>query len=329
MKAIFSLLLAAIFATAVPWALMIRMPGQSFVGEPLPLSRDEINLRDELARDVGVLAGEIGERNTQHQGELVRAAEFIERSFTQAGLRAQRQTYQIGEEACENIETEILGTGSEVVVIGAHYDSVIGSPGANDNGSGVAALLALARRFAGKQGARTLRFVAFANEEYGRSQLEHMGSWVYSKRSRDRGEHVSAMISLETIGYASKLAGSQAYPLPGLGAIYPNTGNFIAFVGNVSSRLLVRRALGSFRRVATVPSEGAALPGYVAGIGWSDHWSFWEHGYPAIMITDTAPFRYSYYHAHTDTAEKLDYDFMSRVVSGIENVIADLAGVKR
>ncbi|MFL6529419.1 MAG: M28 family peptidase, partial [Chthoniobacterales bacterium] len=132
----------------------------------------------------------------------------------------------------------------------------------------------------------------------------------------------------ETIGYFSNAKNSQAYPLPGLGAIYPTTGNFIAFVGNVSSRALVRRALGSFRQRATLPSEGAALPSRVPGVGWSDHWAFWEQGYSAMMITDTAPFRYPQYHARTDTPDKLDYDSMTRLVSALQPVIAELAGEK-
>ncbi len=329
MKAISLLLLAVTVAAAVQSWLMFRMPGESFAGEPPPLLPEEIFLRDELARDVQVLAGEIGERNMQRYGELVRAAGFIERSFTDTGLRTQRQRYDVRGQTCENLVAEIPGTDADVVVIGAHYDSVTGSPGANDNGSGVAALLALARSFAGKHTAHTLRFVAFANEEPGHFQTEEMGSWVYAKRCRERGDRISAMVSLETIGYFSNAFGSQTYPVPGLGAIYPTTGNFIAFVGNVSSRRLVRQALGSFRAAATLPSEGAALPGNVPGVGWSDHWSFWQQGYPGIMITDTAPFRYPHYHARTDTAEKLNYVSMSRIVTGMKNVIADLAGVKR
>ena len=133
------------------------------------------------------------------------------------------------------------------------------------------------------------------------------------------------MISLETIGYFSNAADSQNYPLPVLGTVYPTTGNFIAFVGNVSSRSWIRQALGIFRRHANIPSEGAALPGNVPGIGWSDHWAFWQHGYSAFMVTDTAPFRYPHYHLRSDPPDKLDYDAMTRVVSGLEKTITELA----
>ena len=137
------------------------------------------------------------------------------------------------------------------------------------------------------------------------------------------------MISLETVGCFFTQPNSQRYPVPLLGAIYPTTGNFIAFVGNIASRKLVRQAIGSFRRHAQFPSEGAALPPSIPGVGWSDHWSFWQHGYNAIMVTDTAPFRYPHYHTPSDTPEKLDYDSMARVVAGMENVIRDLLDARR
>ena len=156
-------------------------------------------------------------------------------------------------------------------------------------------------------------------------RVSEMGSFVYAGRCRERGDQISAMISLETIGYFSNRPGSQRYPAPGLGLLYPRTGNFIAFVGNVSSRSLLRAALGEFRRQAQIPSEGAALPEKIPGVGWSDQWSFWQHGYPGIMVTDTAPFRYPHYHMASDTPDKLDYDSMTRVVAGMEKVIQHLA----
>jgi Zn-dependent M28 family amino/carboxypeptidase len=302
----------------------MRMPGRN-ISTAAPLSADEIALRAELAADVQKLAGEIGERNMRRYPQLNAAADFIEASFLQAGLRPRRDTYELNGQACHNIEAEIPGARPQIVVIGAHYDSVFGSPGANDNGSGVAALLALARRFAGKPAGQTLRFVAFANEEPFYFQSEQMGSFVYASRCKARGDQISAMISLETIGYFSDAPGSQTYPAPGLSAFYPSTGNFIGFVGNVRSRALVRRAIGLFRQQRKLPSEGAALPSFIPGVGWSDQWAFWQHGYPGIMITDTAPFRYPHYHAATDTPDKLDYDRFALVVSGMEKVIAELA----
>lgn len=306
------------------WWLGMRMPGRN-ISKAAPLSDAEIALRAELEADVRTLAGEIGERNLQHYAQLNRAADFIEHSFSRAGFKPRRDSYELQGRACHNIEVEIPGAHPQIVVIGAHYDSVFGSPGANDNASGVAAMLALARRFAGKPTAQTLRFVAFVNEEPPYFQTEQMGSFVYARRCKARGDQISAMISLETIGYFSDRPGSQSYPSPGLGLFYPTTGNYIGFVGNFGSRALVRRAIGLFREQRKVPSEGAALPSFIPGVAWSDQWSFWQCGYPAIMVTDTAPFRYPYYHMASDTPDRLDYDRFALVVSALEKTITELA----
>jgi Zn-dependent M28 family amino/carboxypeptidase len=269
-----------------------------------------------------------------HYAQLNAAAGFIEESFSQAGLHPRRDSYDMRGQACHNIEAEIPGslqraTASRashlpIVVIGAHYDSVFGSPGANDNGTGVAATLALARRFATANPQHTLRFVAFVNEEPPYFLSGEMGSLVYARRCKERGDRIVAMISLETIGYFSDAPHSQTYPSPGLGVFYPKVGNFIGFVSNVQSRALLRRVIALFRKHAKIPSEGATLPAFIPGVSWSDQWSFWQHGYPAIMITDTAPFRYPYYHSSNDTPDKLDYDRFTLVVSGMEKVIEEL-----
>lgn len=310
------------------WWFMIRMPGHS-TSAPAALSPEEKTLRAELVADVQKIAGDLGERNVPHYPALNAAADFIEQSLAGAGLQPRRDSYDVQGKACHNIEVEIRGACPEILLVGAHYDSVFGSPGANDNGSGVAALLALARRFAGQPTGRTLRFVAFVNEEPPYFQTPQMGSLVYAQRCRARRDPIEAMISLETIGYFSDAPKSQVYPAPGLGAFYPTTGNFIGFVGNVPSRALVRRAMKIFRAEAKLPSEGAALPAVIPGIGWSDQWAFWQNGYPGIMVTDTAPFRYPHYHAATDTPDKLDYDRFALVVSGMQKVIADLARLSR
>ena len=317
-------LFTVIGAVSVLWWTMIKTPGKN-ISTAAPLSAAEIALRAELAADVQTLAGDIGERNMPRYPQLNAAADFIEGSFSRAGLQPRRDTYELQGRACHNIEAEIRGLRPQIVVIGAHYDSVFGSPGANDNGSGVAAMLALARRFTGKSPGQTLRFVAFVNEEPLYFQTEQMGSFVYASRCKARGDQISAMISLETIGYFSDAPHSQTYPSLGLGAFYPSTGNFIGFVGNVRSRALLRRAISLFRQQGKLPSEGAALPSFIPGVGWSDQWAFWQHGYPGIMITDTAPFRYPHYHAATDTPDKLDYDRFALVVSGVERMIEELA----
>lgn len=318
------IIIAVVAVLAILWWVAIRMPGKNPSGNS-SLSAGDMALRDELKAHVQHLAADIGERNLSHYPQLNAAAEFIEKSFQQAGLQPRRDTYEVNGLACHNIEVEIHGASPEIVLVGAHYDSVFGSPGANDNGTGVAALLALARSFAGKQSDYTLRFVAFVNEEPPYFQTPQMGSFVYAGRCKARGDRIAAMISLETIGYFSDAPRSQTYPVAALGAFYPKVGNFIGIVGNVQSRKLVRRALAEFRKDGKIPAEGAALPAFIAGVGWSDQWSFWQHGYPGIMITDTAPFRYPWYHEATDMPDKLDYDRFALVVSSTEKVVRSLA----
>ena len=305
------------------WWFGVKMPKKN-ISSAAPLSSAEIKLRDELIADVRILGGEIGERNMARYSQLNAAADFIENSFSRAGLHPRRDTYDLHGRACHNIEAEIRGARSEILIIGAHYDSVFGSPGANDNGSGVAAMLALSRRFARTSSQHTLRFVAFVNEEPPYFLSEQMGSFVYAGRCKARGDQISAMISLETIGYFSDAPHSQTYPAPGLGVFYPTVGNFIGFVANVHSRALLRRSIAFFRKHAGVPSEGAALPAFIPGVSWSDQWAFWQHGYPGIMVTDTAPFRYPHYHSATDTPDKLDYNRFALVVSGMQKVIEGL-----
>ena len=325
--------IAVVAILVLLWWFGMRMPGKN-VSKVGPLSPDEVVLREELRANVQKLAGEIGERNMWHYPQLNAAADFIEDSFSRARLRTRRDSYEMGGQPCHNIEAEIPGNRPEVIVIGGHYDSVFGSPGANDNGTGAAAVLALARRFAIRETEqhppqrtpnKTLRFVTFVNEEPPYFLSGEMGSLVYARRCKEHGDKISAMISLETIGYFSDAPHSQTYPSPGLGVFYPKVGNFIGFVSNVKSRALLRRVVTLFRKHAKIPSEGASLPAFIPGVSWSDQWSFWQHGYPAIMVTDTAPFRYPYYHASSDTPDKLDYDRFTLVVSGMEKVIEELA----
>ena len=309
----------------VGWLLMIRMPGRSFASAAPTLTPAEEGLRGELSTHVQVLGGEIGERNLARYPQLQKAERYIEGQFSGAGYQVRPDRYEVQGKNCANLEAELPGRSPEIVLIGAHYDSVYGAPGANDNASGVAALLALARRFAGTSNALTLRWVAFVNEEPPYFQTPRMGSAVYAAGCRARGERIKAMISLETVGYFSNEKGSQRYPALGLGLLYPRQGNFIGFVGNIASRALLREVIGQFRDHARIPSEGGALPAFVPGVGWSDQWAFWQQSYPGIMVTDTAPFRYPHYHQASDTPDKLDYESMTRVVLGLEPAIRRLA----
>jgi Zn-dependent M28 family amino/carboxypeptidase len=188
-----------------------------------------------------------------------------------------------------NIEVERRGSRrpERVLVIGAHYDSVADSPGANDNASGVAVILELARLNATLAPPVTVRFVAFVNEEPPYFMTAEMGSWRYAADAAARGDNIVAMISLETIGYYSDEAGSQRYPFP-FGLVFPNRGNFLAMVSNVRSVGALRRAAKAFRSATCLPLIASPAPSAIPGVAWSDHWSFWKHGYRALMLTDTA-----------------------------------------
>ena len=319
-------------AVGIAGCTMIWMPGSTWSKRLPPLTPDEQALADQLRRNVTRLATDIGARNTQFPEKLHEAAEYISAEFTLAGYEPERQEYRVTASTpgliCANIVAEQRGRTSpdEIVVVGAHYDSapLDGCNAANDNASGVAATLALARRLAGRNLVRTLRFVAFANEEPPHFQTPDMGSLVYARQCAARHEKIVAMISLETLGYYRDTPGSQDYPFP-MNWFYPNTGNFVAFIGNVGSRRLVRRGIAAFRRDTAFPSEGAALPERLPGVGWSDHWAFWRAGFPAIMVTDTALFRYPHYHTSLDNTGDLDYERLARVVAGLDRVISNLA----
>ncbi|HEX8911101.1 MAG TPA: M20/M25/M40 family metallo-hydrolase [Humisphaera sp.] len=316
-------------ADVIPGGPPPPMPGTSFAG-PLPPAGDaERGLADRLKGHVAALAGTIGERNVWKPEKLEAAAEYVERELRAMKYDVARQAYEAEGKPVRNLEAELPGAdpklAGEVVVVGAHYDSVRGSPGANDNASGCAAALELARVFksADPKPARTVRFVFFVNEEPPFFHSPLMGSVVYAKRCKERNEKVVAMLSLETVGFYSDAKGSQKYPPP-FSRFFPDTGNFVAFVGDTSAKDLVTRCVGTFRASARFPCEGTAIPDQVQGIGWSDHWSFTRQGYPALMVTDTAPFRYKPYHTADDTPDKVDHDRVARVVGGLEKVVAEL-----
>lgn len=320
-----ALALLAMLRPTPAWPL--GMPGTSYDATPPPLSAAEQELRGRLRAHVETLATRIGERNWPHYDGLERSRQYIARQLREAGYEPRFHSFEHKGETFHNVEAVLGSAGSqaESIVVGAHYDSVEGSPGANDNASGVAALLELARMLHGRSPALAVRFVAFVNEEPPYFNTgEGMGSIEYVRELTRRSESVRAMLSLETVGLYSNEPGSQRYP-PLVGSFYPERGNFIAFVGDLGALALVRQSVASFRRVATLPSEGAALPSFVPGVSWSDHRSFSAAGIPALMVTDTAPFRDPHYHLVSDTPDRLDYDSMARLVVGLATVVEDLA----
>jgi len=314
----------AVAAAGLAWLLwyMVKVPGASWSGALPPLTDDDRALGERLRGHVVAIASR--EHNFAAPAELEAAANYIESALRAAGFAVQREEFESGRAPVRNLFVEVRGARADgIVVVGAHYDSVLGAPGANDNGSGVAAMLELAKAAREWQPVRTWRFAAFVNEEVPFFATPQMGSHVHARAAKARGERIVAMYSLETIGYYSEAPGSQHYPVP-FGWFYPDRGDFLAFVANLASRPLLHQTITAFRAQAQFPSEGVAAPPWIPGVDWSDHWAFWREGYPALMITDTAPYRYPHYHTARDTPDKVDYDRLARVVRSLERTFRAL-----
>lgn len=301
---------------------MTSVPGQSFDGPSPVLTPTRQAMAQRLRADVTAIASE--PHNLRHQSALARSEAHIAQQLRSVGY--QPISYDVILPG-RNLEVVIRprDEAAPTLIVGAHYDSFMNAPGANDNGSGTAALLELARalkRYDGKL-AKRIRLIFFVNEEPPYFKSNAMGSRVAAQSLMASGETIDGMISLETMGYFDDRPGSQFYPFP-LSARYPDTGNFIAFVGDMGSRSFLRTSVGHFRRHAQIPSVGGAAPSFVQGIDWSDHWSFSQEGVPAFMVTDTAPFRYPHYHKGADRPDKLDYNRLALVVEGLEAMILDL-----
>jgi Zn-dependent M28 family amino/carboxypeptidase len=284
------------------------------------------SLRERLREHVDMLALKIGERHIGRPRSLAAAARYIEEALARTGRDVRRQSYTAGGIECSNLEVELAGVDRprDIVLVGAHYDTVESSPGADDNASGVAAMIEIAALLSRRCLRSTVRCAAFVNEEPPFFYSRQMGSAVYARAARARGDDIRLMISLEMLGYYSARSRSQRYP-PFLGWFYPDQGNFIAFVSNLRSRRALARLHAAFRSSCTFPSERLASPAVVPGVSWSDQLSFWRAGYPAVMVTDTAFYRYPHYHAPTDTPEKLNYAALARVTAGLADAVASLA----
>jgi Zn-dependent M28 family amino/carboxypeptidase len=290
------------------------------------MGAEEQVLTQSLRTHVEQLAGEIGERNISRPQALQAAASYIEGQWEQQGYAVERLAYEVSGVCCLNLEITRSGGARkhEILLIGAHYDTVPGSPGANDNASGVSALLEISRLFAGIEPALTVRFVAFVNEEPPFFTSRQQGSMVYAEAARRRGDDIRLMASIETIGCYSDEPGSQSYPSL-FNLFYPDHADFIGIVSNFRSRAAMKRLAAAFRANSDFPVETAATFAFVPGVSWSDHRSFWRQGYRAVMITDTAFYRYRHYHAPTDTPDKLAYPELTRVTSGLYAAFSKLA----
>ena len=279
-------------------------------------------LSNALRHHVGVLAGEIGERNVFRPRALQAAMNYITDAWQSQGHEVAAQRYMANGIECANLEITIRGMvpPAELLLIGAHYDTVRGSPGADDNGSGVAALIEIGRLLRDAAPAQTVRCVAFVNEEAPFFFLGEMGSLVYAKAARKRGDRIRLMLSLEMVGCYRDEPGTQAYP-PFLRRFYPDRGNFLGLVSNLRSRAQLRELVRAFRSVSDLPVEAAALPWWVPGVALSDQSSFWRQGYPGVMVTDTAYLRNPHYHTARDTPDTLDYRRLARATQGLAQAL--------
>lgn len=286
-------------------------------------TRQEISAS--LRAHVYQLADTIGERNVYHPDALHAAEDYIRQTWEAMGYEVRPQEYTVMGVRSANLEVSVPGGGNagEILLVGAHYDTVYGGPGANDNGSGVASLLELSRLFVHADLQRTLRFVAFVNEEPPFFFTANQGSRHYASAVKQRGDDIRLMLSLETMGYYRDEPGSQSYP-PLFRYFFPDRANFIAFVSNLRSRRQLRKLARAFRKSCDVPEEHVATFAWIPGVAWSDHLSFWRHGYSAVMVTDTAFYRYPWYHSPEDTAEKLDYERLAAVTLGLQGALQRL-----
>ncbi len=285
----------------------------------------DLQIADNLRQTVKYVAQDIGLRDYLNYDNLQKTAEFILDTFNSIGYDTEILEYTIDNQVFKNIIVNRLGRNKNAgtIVVGAHYDSCY-NPGADDNASGIAGLIELARLLKDEELNCNVKFVAFVNEEPPFFMTENMGSRVFARLAKKKKEAILAAIILESIGYYSDEANSQDYIQP-LGLFYPNKGNFIAVVGNIPSSRAVLAVASSFKKNSTLPLEFLISPSFLPAVDFSDHWSFWKEGFRALMVTDTAFLRNKNYHTQNDSYETLDYKRMALVVRGLRSAILDLA----
>lgn len=319
-------LLLIIILLAVFWiysVLKIRFTPSMKI--PGPESAPNGNTQ-QLYAHIEQLSVMIGSRNVREYEKIEAAKKYIVTCLRNFGYNPTLQRYIYKEKEFSNIFVTINGAGNpdETVVVGAHYDTVLGTPGADDNASAVAVLLEMCRMLKDFSPARTLKLVFFVNEEPPLFRSEYMGSYVFAREAKAKNENITAMICLEMVGYYGETKGGQTFPLPLMNLIYSSTPNFIAVVGNIRSRNLVATVGKSLRENSHIPVETLTTVSFVPGVDFSDHRSFWKMGYPAVMITDTAFYRNPNYHTGRDTIDTLDFNKMSDLLKGVMLAAKDL-----
>lgn len=305
-------------------AFMTQMPGQAVLTSAGAASAEENEVESRLRTHVGVLSQDCGPRNNEYQTGIHGALGYMTRLLQRAGYEVRELSFDSRGRQAVNLEATLLGTRKkdEVIVLGANYDSDGHSPGAEDNASGCAALLEVARLLGETVSERTVRVVFFARSAGTFAGEEHSGSWTYAREARKRGDRIVAMLDFDCLGLYDDKPGSQSVPFP-LGFVYPTTGNFVFFGGELGSRDLVRTAVNEMRR-ARFPAHGGAFPGIVPGMRSSDAAGFQAVGYPAIVVTDTGKRRFEKAGTVADTADRLAYPKLARATLGLWKVVLAL-----
>ncbi len=275
-----------------------------------------------LQAHVRMLAETLVPRSSSDAANLGRCAAYIGAQLAAAGAQVSTQRYAAGEQQFENVIGQFGPAAGACVVIGAHYDAWSHLPGADDNASGVAGLLELARLLGrGAPPRAPVTLVAYCTEEPPFFASCGMGSYQHAKMLKRSGITVKGMISVEMIGRFDDRFLSQAYPMPLLYAIYPARGNYISIIGDLAHRGLIRKAKRGMKRATDLPVWSASLPHAIPGVDLSDHRNYWAFGFPAVMVTDTSQYRNPDYHQPGDTWDRLDYARMAKVVDGLRGAV--------
>jgi hypothetical protein len=281
-----------------------------------------------LERHVRVLSTDFADRSFEKPARLNGAANYVQAQLEALGLLVERQAFTAEGGSYRNLVVRLGPDTPDVVVIGAHYDVAGAQPGADDNASGVAGLIELARLLQTAKLTRRVELVAYTNEEPPFFRTPHMGSAIHAKAHKASGKQTRLMLSLECIGYFSDAPGSQTHPVRLLNAVYPTVGNFIALVGFYEDRPVARRVKTAMMTATDLPVHSINAPGFVVGIDFSDHLNYAHEGFVGMMVTDTAIYRNKAYHTPQDTADRLDYVRMGKVVDGVYRTVMAEAGAK-
>lgn len=328
-KMIYTLLLLVLIVAGALLYPVVKIKMSASVIHPEPRFL-QAGSEKALYDHVHALSVAIGSRSVAEHDRILRAESYIRGILEGQGVPYSLQGYDHEGKRFSNVIVELKGTEQpgESVIVGAHYDTVYGTPGADDNASAVAVLLELCRDLKEYRPQRTLKLIFFVLEEPPAFMTHAMGSYVYAQQAQRSGERIHGMISLEMVGYFSDAEGSQAFPVPGMHMLFPDRGNFIGVIGNVHSRELTLAVAEALKVGSEIPVESLVALPFIPGVGLSDHGPFWKMGYRAVMVTDTAFYRNPNYHTPHDTIETLRFDKMSQLVRGMVHVVEFLTKVK-